>query len=258
MGAKPSPEYYERIKALDSVVRECISVSREFADIKSPTGGHYYASVLFSSLCTRAVTIIMMAPHSLWARRKLENWDYSSMAGIVRSLLEVRLAFHYLCAERIDQEEWNCRWNLFNLHDCTSRIHLFQEMPDNEENLTGLEAQAEDLRQRLQTNSHFHTLPESRQRELLRGKTAYLSSLEDIGVKAGVDIHTFRWLYKLFSSQVHGLPMSFYRNGEQNRGRGVHSETEEQYTSLCLSFALTLLVGARDEMRAIFAGVKTP
>jgi hypothetical protein len=37
--------------------------------------------------------------------------------------------------------------------------------------------------------------------------------LEDIGERVGVDKQTFRWLYVLLSSHVHGLPMSFYRIG---------------------------------------------
>jgi hypothetical protein len=256
MSKKPSHEYYERIKALDSVVNECIAVSQQFAGIKSPTGAHYYASVLFTSLCSRGVTLAIMAPYSPWAKKKIEHWDYASMAGVVRSILEVRLAFYYLCAEQVSPEEWNCRWNIFNLHDCSSRIHLFTEMPDSEENIKGFEEQAEELRQRLQANTYFKLLPEKQQKQLLHGKTAYLYPLEQIGVGAGVDLHTFRWLYKLLSSQVHGLPMSFYRNGEQNRGRGVHSESEEGFTSLCISFAVSLLVGARDEMKEIFSGAK--
>lgn len=253
MSKKPSHEYYERIKALDSVVRECILVSQKFAGIKSPTGAHYYASVLFTSLCTRGVTLAILAPYSPWSKKKIEHWDYASMAGVVRSILEVRLAFYYLCSEQVSSEEWYCRWNIFNLHDCSSRIHLFSEMPNSEGEIKGFEAQAEELRQRLLENKYFQSFPEKTQRQLLNGKTAYLFPLEEIGARAGVDVHTFRWLYKLLSSQVHGLPMSFYRNGEQNRGRGVHSESEEGFTSLCISFAVALLVGSRDEMREIFA-----
>jgi hypothetical protein len=254
MSRKPSYEYHERIKALDSVVRECINVSREFAGIKSPTGAHYYASVLFTSLCSRGVTLAIMAPYSPWAKKKIEHWDYASMAGVTRSILEVRLAFYYLCAEQVGTDEWYCRWNIFNLHDCASRIHMFSEMPDSEDQVNGFEGQADELRERLLGNSYFLSLPEKTQRHMLQGKKAYLFPLEEIGVKAGVDIHTFRWLYKLLSSQVHGLPMSFYRMEELNRGRGIHSESEERFTSLCLSFAISLLAAARDEMRNMFSG----
>lgn len=256
MENKVSQEYKKRIKALDSVVRACISLSQNLAGIKSPTGAHYFASVLFTSLCSRGVTLAILSPHSPWAKKKFEHWDFASIAGIVRSILEIRIAFFYLCSEKIDPVEWNCRWNIFNLHDCNSRIHMFSELPDSQLHLDGFELQANELRDRLKANSFFCGLPVKRQNELLKGKTAYLFSLEDIAVNAGIDLQHFRWLYKLLSSQVHGLPMSFYRNDEHNRGRSVHSESEEGFTSLCLSLAIILLARSRDEMRELFADTK--
>lgn len=51
--------------------------------------------------------------------------------------------------------------------------------------------------------------------------------------------------------------MSFYRiaEGEEERGRGLPSKTEEGYTCLFLSLAMTLLVGARDELGVLFKGL---
>lgn len=253
MSAKPSKEYRERIAALDNVVRNCIVVSQKFGGIPSPTGAHFYASVLFTSLCTRGVSLAILAPHSPWSKKRVEHWDYASIAGMTRSILEIRLAFFYLCAEQCPREEWECRWNIFNLHDCTARIHLFEEMPSGSPDITGFNAQADELRARLTANAFFLNLPEKERRKYLNGGYAYFHSLEDIAARAGVDVHTFRWLYKLLSSHVHGLPLSFYRMGEQERGRGVHSDVEEGYTKLCLSFAISLLVAARDEMERLFA-----
>lgn len=78
--------------------------------------------------------------------------------------------------------------------------------------------------------------------------------LEDIGELVGVEKDTFRWLYVLLSSHVHGPPMSFYRiaDGEEERGRRLPSKTEEGYTCLFLSLAMTLLVGTRDELGVLF------
>lgn len=129
-------------------------------------------------------------------------------------------------------------------------------MPGGEKDLSGFHSQAEELRRRLTGNSFFVSLPTKLRNKLINGGNAYLSPLEDVAVRACVDQNTFRWLYKLFSSQVHGLPMSFYRMGEQDRGRGIHSESEEGYTSLCLSFAVSLLVAARDEMKVLFPVAK--
>jgi hypothetical protein len=150
--------------------------------------------------------------------------------------------------------EHNCRWNLFNLHDCTARIDLFEEMAPEANDIAGFQEQAAELRQRLEANEFFRTLPDPNRRKLLRGKNAYLESLETIAVRAGVELHQFRWLYKFLSSHVHGLPLSFYRMGRfDDRGRGLHNPVEDNYTCLCISFALTLLVRSRDEMRALFA-----
>lgn len=257
LGAEPSEDYKARVDGLDNVVRDCMHVSRGFAGIKSPSGRHYYASILFTALVTRAVSLLNLVPHTPWASKLIEHWDYASVAGITRTILELRLAFHYLCAEECSDDEWDCRWNVFNLHDCTSRKRMFESTPDGAEQVAGFDAQAEELRGRIRANLFFRGLPARKQKELLHGQKAYLMPLEDIGELVGVEKDTFRWLYVLLSSHVHGLPMSFYRiaEGEEERGRGLPSKTEEGYTCLFLSLAMTLLVGARDELGVLFKGL---
>lgn len=133
LGNEPSSDYLERVKTLDKVVRECMQLSSEYAGIKAPTNQHFFGSVLFTMLLTKAVSLCILAPHSLWSSKIIEHWDYGSMTGVVRTMLEVRLAFFYLCVEQCSEEEWRCRWNLFNLHDCTSRQKLFEARPDSYE-----------------------------------------------------------------------------------------------------------------------------
>lgn len=261
LGNEPSANFLERVDALDSAVRSCMHVSRQYAGISSPTSQHFYASVLFTTLITRGVSLAILAPHSPWASKLIEHWDYATATGIVRTMLEVRLAFHYLCVDPCSRVEWECRWNILNLHDCASRRKLFEAKGSNHEQVASFESQAEELRDRLRSNAHFGALPKRQQDKFLKGQTPYLFPLEDIGEKAGVDKATFRWLYVLFSSHVHGLPMSFYRMGGDNedRGRGLPSRIEENYTSLCLSLASSLLVRTRDEVDTLFAGfTKSP
>jgi len=257
LGEEPSMTYLERVNGLDNVVRECMHISQGYAGIKSPSSKHFYASVLFTALCTRAVSLLTLVPHTPWASKLIEHWDYASVAGITRTILELRLAFHYLCAERCSDEEWNCRWNIFNLHDCNSRRRMFEATGDSPEQVARFDAQAEELRERIRANAFFQSLPPQKQKSLLHGQTAYLMPLEDIGERVGVEKARFRWLYVLLSSHVHGLPMSFYRigTGDDERGRGLPSQTEESYTSLFLSFTMTLMVGARDELHELFKGL---
>ena len=250
-----SDDYKERIKAFEIVIRDCLNVSNRCAGIPAPTGAHFYASVLFTTLCSRGISFAILAPRTSWSKKVVDHWDYASLAVLVRSLLEVRLAFFYLCIEQCERTEWECRWNIFNLHDCVARIHLFEEMSPDSADIPGFQEQVEELRDRLRSNNFFLTLPASEQRKFLNGKNAYISPMENIAVAAGVKIHDFRWLYKFLSSHVHGLPLSFYRIGQFNdRGRGVYCDVEDNYSCLCVSFVLKLLVGARDEMKSLFSG----
>ncbi len=240
---------------LDGVVRDCINVSRKYAGIASPTGKHFYASVLFTSLISRGVSLAILAPHSLWANKMIEHWDYASAAVIVRTMIELRAAFHYLCVDECSEDEWQCRWNLLNLHDCISRNRLLKSRAGGSEQGQQFELQAEELRNRLKSNAHFVQL--SHQKKLLNGQTAYLFPIEDMAENAGIEKETYRFLHILFSSHVHGLPMSYFRMGEQERGRGVPSPVEEGYTSICLSCAASLLASTRDEVHNLFKGSTT-
>lgn len=258
LGKEPSKDYFDRLNALTATIGQCIKVSRAYAHIRSPTSQHYYASILFTMLLTRATSLTILAPFSPFATKVIEHWDYASATGIVRTMLELRLTFYYLCVDSCDPDKWNCRWNIFNLHDCRARARLIEASSDDPKTLATLEAQTEELRGRLRSNPYFLSLPEKRQRLLLKGETAYMESLEDIGEKAGVDRQQFKHLYRLFSSHVHALPMSFYRVGDgvDGRGRGLPTPAEEGYTTLCLTFGLLLLVQVRDEFETLFDGIE--
>lgn len=123
LGSSPSQDYLQVVDMLDNVVRECMYVSRSYAGIKSPTSKHFYASVLFTALITRGVSLAQLMPFTPWVEKRIEHWDYASAAGITRTMLELRVAFYYLCVDSCTDEEWNCRWNLFNIS--TIAYHVF-------------------------------------------------------------------------------------------------------------------------------------
>ncbi|MGZ2484588.1 hypothetical protein ACVITL_003111 [Rhizobium pisi] len=257
LGPEPSLNYSESLDLIDNVVRECMFVSKSYSAIPAPTGRHFYASVLFTVMITRGVSLLTLAPLTPWAQKKIEHWDYASLAILVRTMIELRVAFHYLCAENCSDDEWDCRWNLLNLHDCSSRLRI-AEVKEDESEIAILKEQAEELRDRLRSNAHFCSLDSKRHKKLLHGQTAYLFPLEEIAEKAGIDLKTFRTLYVVFSSHVHGLPMSFYRiaGDSPEQGRGLPSSIEENHSSLCLTLAATLLVYTRDELHHLFEGIE--
>ena len=183
---EPSENYLESLNMLDNVVRECMHVSRGYAGIRSPHGRHFYASVLFTVMIGRGLSLLMLAPHSPWTSKQIEHWDYSSMTGIARTMIELRVAFYYLCTEECTEDEWNFRWNLFNLHDCTSRIRMFDALGQTDQ-VEAFKEQAEELRERLTTNPFFETIEQRQRKKLLHGQTAYLFPRETIAERAGIE-----------------------------------------------------------------------
>lgn len=251
-----SQSYLDTVNAFDDIVLRFHKVSKACEGIRAPSSAHYYASLLFTTLCVRAYSLSALAPCSRFATPKEPQWDHASIGAIVRSILELRLAFFYLCTESCSPEEWKCRWNVFNLNDCTNRIHLFEEFQDPEtgNDLKGFLETQEELRERLRNNSFFNSLEASKQRQLLNGQMLYFDSLEVIASRAGLEIQKFRILFRLLSSHVHGLPLSFYRIGE-NRGRGIHSEFEEQNCQFFIETATSFLEATADEMERLFDGL---
>src|SRR6478609_983177 len=79
IGAEPSADYQRALSVLDNVVRECITVSKQYGGLRAATQKHFYASVLFTAILSRSVSLLMLAPHSPWASKMIEHWDYASV-----------------------------------------------------------------------------------------------------------------------------------------------------------------------------------
>jgi len=254
--AEAPPEYLEQLGQYSDVVAHCLKISRQYGGYTSPTSQHAWASILFTALCTKAVSLAFLAPYSQWAKRNFEHWDYASVANVARTIMETRLNYFYLCIEKCSREEWECRWNMLNLHDCRSRMELLGFIPNNQENIASFQEQITDLTNRLHNNAFFTRLPASFQNKVLKGGKAHLFTLEEMAVRAGIELDHFRMFWKLMSSHIHSLPMSFYRMVNNERGRGVQTKVEVGYTIILLSFCMTLLVHSRDEYIELMDGIE--
>ena len=224
-------DYNKSYVAFDNTLRKAVKLSRDCEGLPSPTGKHFYASVLFTRLCVSALSLQKLSPAPSFLDRSV-HWDYASVCSITRNIIECYLIFHYLCVQTVDDVEWEARWRLFNLHDCIQRTKMFASLdvtPD-EEAAKIIEITLDELK----ANTYFKGLTNKQQRHFLKGNDALFMSQDQIVQSFNGDINEFRSLYRFLSNQVHTLPISFYRMSEQERGRGVESEVEVGYTSLCL------------------------
>ena len=243
-------------RQLEAAINRAIYVSRKHAGILSPTGSHFYASALFTLLITKTISLRKLLPVLKPKTMPDSHWDYGSVCTLTRSILETRLAFFYLGYESCSDEEWRCRWAIFCLHDEASRQKMLEGIVKS--TLTPEEQSEYDQhmlehRSMLQSNSYFTALSQGDQRSYLQGKKAYLQPLEDIALRCRIETDQFRFFYTFMSQHAHSFPVSYFRMEESNRGRGSHSDLEEQYHLMCIGLVVALIEGASTEMEIKFA-----
>lgn len=249
------PESYEtQIDKYNLLVGVMTAVSQGAAGRPSETNKHYWASILFTRLCGSSVSLLLLLPRSPRVKADFDNWDFSAVAALGRQILECYLTFFYLCIDATTEDEWNTRWNVFNLHDCTSRIKMFGCFGSKPEEVKEFIERADELKTRLKLNSYFLSLEERKQKEILKGSSAYLLTQDEIITKMGGDTMNFRGIYRFLSAHVHSLPLSFYRIGDQNRGRGLENQIEKNYICFTLEYLCEFLLRAVHEMIVLFPG----
>ena len=244
-------EYLEIHKKYCSIIKQCTSTSRRFMGISSPTSAHFYASILFTKLCTGSLSIKELSPEPELIGSDA-HWDFGSVASLTRSLIECYLVFFYLCIEKCMPEEWDARWKLMNLHDHMSRSKMFKAMGEDIESDELSNNNKDEVVSALKGNSWFKILSEKQQAHFLKGNTAFFKSQDEIVEASGGDISGFRFMYRFLSNNTHSFPMGFYRMADNDRGRGVESKIEIQYTGMCLHWAGEYLSKAKSEFIELF------
>lgn len=230
------------------------AVSQSVSGRPSESNKHYWASILFTRLCTSSVSLLLLLPRNPQVRAKFEHWDFSAVAALGRQIIECYFAYFYLCVDLTSEDEWQSRWNLFNLHDCMSRKRMFENFGSDAEKIKGFIQQAEELKSLLKTNAYFLLLEEKKRNEFLKGNSAYLLSQDEIIDRMGDDATVFRGMYRFLSAHVHSFPLSFYRIGEEDRGRGLENHIDKSYICITLELLDNFLTRATREMGALFPG----
>jgi hypothetical protein len=245
-------------------VFDCIYVSNR-------TGGRdagercYWASVLFTKFTTTAISLLKLLPKrqegavttSGSFRNALENnWDFTAIAALSRTLYENSLTLFYLCFESVDEDEWLSRLNLMQLHDWTTRRKTFHRNEPESQNYADV---LEDLHRKLRTRTFFNSLAPKKRTEYLRGTKIHFQIHEEILTrmgKTGVEGYVTFWHW--WSSYAHSFPMSYYRMSEQSRGHGVQNDQDIMYISGSLEVLLEFVNDSLGGMRKLFPDIETP
>jgi len=208
------------------------------------------ATILFTRMCTTSVSIIKLSPEKINS-----HWDCTSLFSFARNLIEIYHTFFYFCIEDITNEEWELRKLVFNLHENKSRADMLFYLV-NEDKDQGIENE-KALKKEIKKNEFFIQLHPKKQKYLLKGNTAFIVARETIEERMGNDKNTFKGLYKFLSNQIHSFPMSFTRMTEHQKGKGIASEVEINYSYTALEQSVNYYLEACLNMIDLFPELKS-
>lgn len=245
------------IKAFKSYCRTlnlAVKISRLGAGRYGESDKVVWACILFTKLCTSGRSLKKLLDHDI-AKEYKNDWDYSSAFSLTRNIMECYQTFFYLCFDNISEEEYVARKALFNVHDYYSRKQFFSFFPENFDGERENHEIEAIVVEQLENSTFFKNLDDKKKIIYLKGKNAFFISREDIEEKEEVNKNDFRLWYKLLSANIHSYPMGFFRMIDEDRGTGVHSELEENYSAVALDLAESYLKRACIHMLKIFPDI---
>lgn len=257
-GEKPSVEDYKAALGLaDAATCEAVAVSQAAAG-REAVAHHGYGTYIYARMCAHATAFMMAAPLTRWASADWTNWDFASVAGHVRALLDGLLLFQYLTEEPEAEGEWSARLNVMHLNDCMKRLAIFSnERSPVPEQVAFFEAEADRLRKLIEANVYFKSLDPGLQKQLLKGRYLTIRSRDEQVLSTGLDLKEFNLFYDVLSHYVHVLPMSFYRMEANGRGTGIENDADRSYMTMGAATVAATLREATNLMCKFFPDVAT-
>lgn len=207
--------------------------------------------VLHTRICVMGTSLKKIAPLKYNTEKMYIEWDYASMFSLTRNIMECYQTEFYLCSEAISEDERLARKKLFDIHDFNSRKKLFAIFEHKFEN----DLEEENLVRQLTETIFFRNLSEKQQTRFLKGDDAFFFNREDLEERMGNDKKTFKYLYKLLSSNTHSFPMGFYGMLEGNRGTGVGTDVEVNYSALALQISGSYIFKSIKDMINLFPDI---
>jgi RES domain len=183
------------------------------------------------------------------------HWDFSSLAPLVRSLVQTGLVLFYLGTEAVEEDESRARVLVMQLRDCTERLRLFQGYGASGEEIRGFEVTAGHIRTELFSNSYFARLPARLRKRLVKGDRASILTDDQILDRLGTLDQNGRTFLGFISSHADVSPLAYCRTGENNRGRGEENEVDEGYIATAIDLARDFLCRADADMQVLFQDV---
>jgi Family of unknown function (DUF5677) len=192
---KPARESFHR--AIDFGLRVSVALNGKPATEQSEL-----ASIVQTKMCVTGASIEHMFTAALA--------DHSAIIALCRMVMDACTLYFYLM-EKVQADEWECRYTCLKLHDTSNRIRLMRGFQSENEYADLIQGR-DELKKNLEANAYFKTLTLERATALLTGEHFYVRGLSTAAEKCvGWNFRKYLALYSYLSAHSHTSPMSFFR-----------------------------------------------
>lgn len=228
---------------LDNLYDCAMRISAETQGQKVDYWEHEIASIVFAKICASTLAALRQVPKSRYYAKSggIKIWDLSSLASLVRNLIEAYYTLYYLLHDDCGDQERSFRRLLWEFHESFERWKCLSKAIPESVYLPKIKTDFESLKDRLKKNSYLKGLSDGQQRKILSGSSYRLRSNVDLSDSCGVSSDYYRAQYKYCSSFAHTSPFSIsalscFRAGDSDSERimGTIVQLATGYLSLSI------------------------
>lgn len=203
--------YLKTIKEYGQLSNKCIELSSNTNNREVKTWREEYGSHIFAKLTMHSIAISKLLPNTKLYEipSNFKIWDISSLAVIVRALIETYNVFYYLIIEEVDESEKEFRYLIWHLHSESERLKMLKSIGSKNPAISEIENEIRQFREKLLENEYYIAKTNSKQKAKLRkGEIGFDKTSTQISESAGISKNYFRAVYKNLSSHTHTYPFS--------------------------------------------------
>ncbi len=210
----------EKPKIRISVLKKLYSIALKI----SPIEKRYRFSSTRTEFAQQAFEKALLIIHSYirlipdFDKKELHEYDFSTLASLSRTLVELNHVYNYICRDKIDKDELEFRIYLMGLHSCHEEDNVLQDLGFSQDFIEGAISYTRFIYDWfLKENKYFKNLNKEVQNQLLRGKNAFYRG-SSIKNHYEVDKRIESALYKLFSNNIHSFRLGIQPQNLHNIG----------------------------------------
>jgi len=208
---KTRQDYQNTIDDFQHITNLVVKLSIETNGREVNSWREEYASYIFAKICMHAISLLKLRFKFPKSTTNIASvWDISSIAVLIRSIIDSYYVFYYLLIDKCNKAELEFRRDLWDYHGEYQRSDMLKRIKSKNPKLKEIEKYRDTLKAKIVNSSFYKSIPRiDLQRDIRKGKVAILLSNSKLSERAGINPDYYKANFNFLSAYIHGHPFAF-------------------------------------------------